>query len=124
MGTLPTICIDFDGVIHSYTSGWQGIDKIPDPPVDGALEALKVYTGYFDVCIYSSRSKEQVGIDAMLKWLIKHGLEMGYLGRIRFPTQKPAAFITIDDRAICFEGRFPHPKEILSFQPWYRKGKS
>ena len=36
----PTLCVDFDGVIHSYISGWKGADVIPDPPVPGAIEAL------------------------------------------------------------------------------------
>ena len=36
----PILCVDFDGVIHSYTSGWEGIDMIPDPPVEGAIKWL------------------------------------------------------------------------------------
>ena len=39
----PIICVDFDGVIHSYTSGWKGIDVIPDDPVPGAIEWLEEY---------------------------------------------------------------------------------
>ena len=37
----PILCMDFDGVIHSYESGWRGATIIPDVPVEGALEFLK-----------------------------------------------------------------------------------
>lgn len=121
MENKKTICIDFDGVIHSYVSGWKGIDVIPDPPIEGAIYALQVYTGYFDVCIYSSRSKEQKGVYAMIKWLNKNGLGSEYIAQIHFPLQKPPAWITIDDRCMCFNGVFPHHREIENFKPWYKK---
>lgn len=39
---------------------------------------------------------------------------------ITFPSQKPAAWLTIDDRAICFKGEFPTMSEIDEFKPWTR----
>lgn len=137
----PIICVDFDGVIHSYSSGWQGADVIPDPPVidivtgksaiDWLLEHLPVpdalgmsgeYVGP-EVCIYSSRSKQSGGIAAMKAWLIKWGVDEWYFRDdiLKFPTQKPAAFLTIDDRAICFTGNFPSTEEMMAFKPWNKK---
>jgi len=117
----PTICVDFDGVIHAYTSGWQGADVVADPPVPGAFdwlaELLGSKTGPLPV-IYSSRSKEEGGIRAMREWFAVHGFPAAFLERLEFPTQKPAAFLTIDDRAICFEGTFPSAAEMLAFTPW------
>lgn len=130
----PIICADFDGVIHSYSSGWQGVSVISDPPVPGAIEWLIEHLPVPDaICamappykgpvvqIYSSRSKSFWGRRAMRKWLVKHGLPREYLEVLKFPVKKPAAFLTIDDRAICFDGNFPTTEEMMSFKPWNKR---
>lgn len=115
------VCLDFDGVLHSYKSGWQGPRNIPDPPVEGAIDWL-IKLLYWDdslrVCVYSSRSKYLGGRRAMKRWLTKHGLTLESLREIEFPTKKPAAWVTIDDRAIVFKGKFPEIEEIINFKPW------
>ena len=66
------LCLDFDGVLHSYTSGWQGARVIPDDPVPGAIAFLIEAVERFDVQVYSSRSHQWGGRRAMKKWLLKH----------------------------------------------------
>ena len=130
----PILCLDFDGVLHSYSSGWKGARNIPDPPVAGAIEWLDslVEDGEavcamaprfrdFDVCIYSSRSRYWGGRKAMKKWLLKWGFRDDKLENIRFPLMKPPAFLQIDDRAVTFTGTFPSVQEMLAFKPWYKK---
>lgn len=121
---IPTICVDFDGVIHSYSSGWKGVEVVADEPVPTALEwledMLEVDSGVKPV-IYSSRSKEPEGIKAMKEWFAIHGMNHEKLERLEFPTQKPAAFLTIDDRAICFTGSFPSAEEMKNFKPWNKQ---
>ena len=125
-----TILVDFDGVIHSYTSGWQGARVVADPPVPGAIEWLldMAVDGRFEVCIYSSRSRQWGGKRAMRAWLKKHAGNLWYecpagpgLEEIKFPTKKPAAWLTIDDRCICFEGKFPSSSAIDDFVPWNKR---
>lgn len=117
------ICVDFDGVIHSYKSGWHGVYCIDDPPVEGAIEWLTdlVQDERFEVCIYSSRSRMIDGIKSMCEWLLEWGMTDEVLEEIEFPTQKPAAWLTIDDRAICFQGTFPSFEEMENFKPWNKK---
>lgn len=133
----PILCVDFDGVIHSYASGWKGADVIPDPPVAGAIRWLWKAAEFWDVQIYSSRTSQPGGIQAMRLWLLKHAVaefdqpgvfeehppSYDFMSAISFPEQKPAAFLTIDDRALCFEGdwREINPAELLQFKPWNKR---
>jgi hypothetical protein len=72
MKNKPILCLDFDGVLHSYTSGWKGATVIPDPPVPGALEFVVGALERFQVAILSSRSHQWFGRYAMKRWLRAH----------------------------------------------------
>lgn len=133
----PILCLDFDGVLHSYTSGWKGASVIPDPPVAKMVPFLARAVEEFDVQIFSSRSGQDGGIDAMKAWLSKWVMDhydctfagapkdfdaaMSILDAITFPTEKPPAMVTIDDRAIQFNGTWPSIAWLKAFQPWYKK---
>lgn len=69
----PVICLDLDGVIHSYTSGWQGPRVISDPAVPGAIHFILTILAsqQFTVAIHSSRSRYWLARRAMRKWLIQ-----------------------------------------------------
>lgn len=121
------ICLDFDGVVHSYTSGWKGPRTIPDPPVAGAMDFMsQALANGFDVVIHSSRARYIGGIWAMRRWLRKHaGNQWDTMGAslcdVRFTRWKPPAFLTIDDRAMRFTGKWPDDSVLESFRPWYEK---
>lgn len=129
----PILCLDFDGVLHSYSSGWKGAKIIPDPPTQGAIEWLRSLLGcpenegigarYLDfrVAIYSSRSHQSGGIKAMKKWLEKHGLTKYEIELIDFPKYKPPATLGLDDRVLTFNGIFPSVDEMRRFKPWNKK---
>lgn len=121
----PILCLDFDGVIHSYTSRWQGADVVPDPPVDGAIAFMLEALEHFDVTIFSSRSNQPGGLEAMRSWLKHHAGGCWYespagpgLEDVRFVTEKPPAMVTLDDRALTFTGSWPAMQALLSFKPW------
>jgi hypothetical protein len=125
----PIICLDFDGVLHSYTSGWQGARLIPDAPVDGAIDFIEnmLHAGW-DVAIHSSRSRHFGGIRAMRAWLKHHSGSAWWetmsgpgIEDARFVWFKPPALVTLDDRAMTFTGVFPSIDVLRNFKPWNRK---
>ena len=120
MKSKPILCLDFDGVLHSYTSGWKGAEVISDPPVEGAKEFLQEVVEHFHVNVLSSRSHQPGGRNAMFKWCAKH-FTLELTEHLRFPEHKPAAFITIDDRAVQFNGTWPSIDYIRNFKPWNKR---
>jgi hypothetical protein len=126
----PILCLDFDGVLHSYMSGWQGAAVIPDPPVEGAAAFLQQAVEAFTVVVHSSRSAEESGPAAMRYWLFGVLRDGGMLPdaaslmveqRVSFPRDKPPAFVTLDDRAVTFTGQWPPIEKLLAFEPWWKR---
>lgn len=120
----PILSLDFDGVCHSYTSGWQGIDNIPDPPVDGLFEFIAEANEEFDIQIYSTRSNQEEGIEAMKDWFVEHNDDdSDILNVISFPTSKPLASVGLDDRILTFEGEWPDVEDLVDFKPWNKQNE-
>ena len=127
----PILCLDFDGVIHSYTSKWAGADKVLDPPVPGSIAFLRNAVKHFEVHIFSSRSNAKGGREAMAAWLGYHALNerlsdhenLAWISAIKWPTEKPPALVTIDDRALTFSGQWSdYPIDrLLRFRPWNKR---
>lgn len=113
----PQIVLDFDGVLHSYVSGWQGIDEIPDIPVAGAKDFLTEALTHFRIAIFSQRSREAKGRIAMKMWAMHHFGEDIQM-QLEFPEQKPICLVTLDDRALTFVGVFPGMQQLLNFKSW------
>ena len=110
-----TVVFDFDGVIHSYKSGWQGENIIPDSPVDGIKEAIEeIRKSGYEVIVVSTRCACYEGKVAIFEWLKKYGIVVDDVCK-----EKPPAICYIDDRAICFDGK---PDTLLDkiklFKPW------
>lgn len=120
-----TIAVDFDGVIHKYSRGWQD-GSIYDEPVDGAFSALRVLMRNYCVFVHTSRPPL-----AVAEWLMNKGqfnclVEATYLGeeddgtpilhhndierqfwndqgQLLVTQRKLPAVAYVDDRAIRFE---------------------
>lgn len=127
---VPTLCIDFDGVIHSYERGWQG-GEIYGQATFGFFEWAEQAAQSCKLVIYSSRSRTPEGIRDMDAWLAAqaskhygHNLTKakGMLSQFDYAVEKPAAWLTIDDRAVRFEGNWSDPAltpaAIRAFKPW------
>jgi hypothetical protein len=112
VGVAPrkrTICLDFDGVVHSYRSGWCGAESIPDPPIHGTDKAVQRLRQDYRVVIHSARCNTEAGRNAITRWLEKHGIEVDEVCE-----HKPPAMVYIDDRAIRFEGNWTDTMSRLS----------
>jgi hypothetical protein len=127
MTDKPILLVTFDGVIHSFKSGWQGIGVIGDPPTEGAFEFLARALEHFDVNVWSERrSRSESGRWAMFRWFGRHGwpivrAKRGQPEKLVLPEEKPAAFLEISDRCYAFHGTWPNPEQLTRFAPHCEK---
>lgn len=63
-----TLALDFDGVIHRYSKGWQD-GTIYDPPMPGAIAGVQCLMEYDACFVHTTREPEHV-----VPWLGAHGL--------------------------------------------------
>ena len=90
---MKTIAVDFDGVLHAYSKGWNG-GSIYDSPVPGSQEAIRSlqHVG-FEVIIFTTREN----LSEVSAWLVRNEFPS-----VAVTNRKPLAFAYIDDRAIRF----------------------
>lgn len=128
----PTLSLDFDGVIHAYSRGWQD-GEIYDSPVPGFFEWARRARERFRLVVFSSRC-----VNPSQALLVKYWLEArlqewktaNFVGAEQPPfvddfevwVTKPPAFLSIDDRALQFRGDWSawwlDPDRLLEFKPW------
>ncbi|MDE2468671.1 MAG: hypothetical protein KGL35_08000 [Bradyrhizobium sp.] len=111
---MKTIAVDFDGVIHGYSKGWQD-GSIYDPPVPGVNLSLdRLRRAGYRVVIYTTRAANRVidgepqtgQLQDVVDYLNSHGIPFDEV----FTGDKPIFTALIDDRAVRFD---PKP-------PWWR----
>jgi len=135
---IKTLCVDFDGVIHSYKSGWQGAEVIPDPMVDGAAEWLLDMNEEYNIVILSTRCEQGDSVAYMAMWMELEMLRwvnkerggllkekarvVNFLKKVTFSKEKVPAMVYIDDRGFRFEGEFPSIDELKVLEiPWNKR---
>ena len=128
MTRKPVLCLDFDGVLHDYTSRWTATDEINDGPVPGAMAFLGEAVQHFSVAVYSARSATLEGRVAMRLWLERkliqefgHNDGWAISDALKFPDRKPSALVALDDRTLTFTGVWPDVRDLLDFKPWNKK---
>jgi hypothetical protein len=93
-----TVAVDFDGVLHSYTSKFD-IDRL-DPPESGAREfIIRLMQDDFEIVVYSTRAETEHGADVMRRWLRYWDFPEVAM---TITSGKPLAVAYVDDRAVSF----------------------
>lgn len=99
------LCIDFDGVIHSYDKGYHDGTCYGDP-LPGSLEALRVLSKKYRIVIFTAKAKPSrplvngmTGIELVEAWLVRYGVRDCVA---EITAEKPRAFLYIDDNGYRF----------------------
>lgn len=104
---VPTVCVDFNGVLDTYT-GWRGGEMYP--PREGVGDFLfRLMQAGYRVVILTTMDEERVWL-----WLRTYEID-GMVDEVT--NEKPPAVAYVDDRAVCFRGDFEATlAEVQSFK--------
>jgi len=123
-----TLAIDFDGVIHGYSKGWQN-GEIYDRPIKGAARFIYdcMFEYNWNVFILSTRDPSQ--IEPWCRAVLFQGKELPFeITQIPFShgvfwnkkknlgitNRKLAADVYLDDRAMLFTGSYHNLSEQIA----------
>ena len=113
-GGSTVIAVDFDGVIHRYSKGWQD-GAIYDPPMAGCKEALEnLMEQGCHIVIHSAR-KDTAAIE---EWMKKHQIPFD---RFAEHGPKPYAHFYLDDKGLRFENWPQAVDDIVMFEKQRRR---
>ncbi|SRR5258706_14658403 len=107
---MSTIAVDFDGVIHAYSRGWQD-GSIYDGPLPGAFDALRTLMKTCAVMVHTTREPAPVArwihdrSDINVSWHDDEATLPEFWDRqdcILVTRRKLPAVAYIDDRGIRF----------------------
>ena len=99
------IAIDFDGVIHKYTKGWQN-GVVYDDPVEYSFAAMyKLMSLGYEIFIFTTRTNHE----DIRVWIREKAIEEGIdpdiaieLSAVEITNIKKPAVAYIDDRGLRF----------------------
>lgn len=104
-----TLAVDFDGVVHRYSKGWQG-GAIYDPPVRGTTSALHKLSQRYELVLFTARED----LAAVRRWLVYHNLHHLFAD---VTNRKPAAWAYVDDRGVRFSSWEQALKTLAFYDP-------
>ena len=102
-----TLSFDFDGVIHKYSKGFQGLENAYDEPMPGAFKMMtKLKVEGYVLKIMSSRPAHVIK-----KWLFDNSMDHLFAD---VSNQKFVATVYVDDRAMFFDRNSPDWEDIYA----------
>jgi len=100
------LCIDFDGVIHTYDRGWHDGTCYGDP-IQGSLEAIIELSKKYRIVIFTAKAKPsrplvngKTGTELVWEWLTQYGIA-DCIAEVT--AEKPRGFLYIDDNGYRFK---------------------
>ncbi len=120
---MATVAVDFDGVIHAYSKGWQD-GSIYDEPLPLAFESLRGLMREYAVFVHTTRDAhavaEWIQVRSGIPCAVQVNPDMEFWnvqGELLVTNRKLPAVAYIDDRAIRFVDWVQAMTELAAREP-------